>query len=150
MQCRGKPPNGRQVFGNVPCGRLHLHQVHTGQPKHWLVCFYLLLVLYITYAELASHQGALSAITDISSISSSSSSGAKASCPAAGPALARRMRCCVDTHASSSQCVDYSICHMRKHICHCCGIVVASCKSASPAACCSAADKHWAFVRAFA
>jgi hypothetical protein len=43
------PPDGRQMLGNVPCGRLHLHQVHTGQPKHRLICFYLLLVLYITW-----------------------------------------------------------------------------------------------------
>ena len=53
---QGDPPDGRQVLGDVPCGRLHLHQVHTGQPKHWLVCFYLLLVLCTIYAGLGSHQ----------------------------------------------------------------------------------------------
>jgi len=69
----GEPPDGRQVLGDVPCGRLHLHQVHTGQPKHRLVCFYLLLVLYITYAGLGSRQEH-EAVTDISSSSGSSSS----------------------------------------------------------------------------
>ncbi len=70
---QGDPPDSRQVLSNVPCGRLHLHQVHTGQPKHRLVCFYLLLVLYITYAGLGSRQEH-EAVTDISSSSGSSSS----------------------------------------------------------------------------
>ncbi len=74
---QGDPPDGRQVLGDVPCGRFHLHQVHTGQPKDWLVCFYLLLVLHITYAGLGSHQ-AHEALSHISS--SSSSSCAKAAC----------------------------------------------------------------------
>lgn len=38
-------PDGREVFSNVPGGRLHLHKVYTGKPKHWLLCFNLLLVL---------------------------------------------------------------------------------------------------------
>ena len=127
----GEPPDGRQVLGDVPCGRLHLHQVHTGQPKHRLVCFYLLLVLHITYDGLETRQEH-EAIIDISS---SSCSCTKASCPAAGPVLARLMRCCLDTHASSSQCIDDSVCHKCKHTCHYC-CLAKECKSSRMLLCC--------------
>ena len=64
---------------------------------------------------------------------------------AKGPVLARYMRCCLDTSVHSMLMIVYVTC--RSTIV----MIVASCKRASPATCCSAADqKQWAVVRASA